>query len=322
MSSIFIAIPTLRDPQYKFTIEDIFNNSSGEHEIFVGTAITTDDEKFVKSTYKMLKKYPNVKTIRLDAKTQYGVGNGRYHSMKLYSGQDYVMQLDSHTKLERDWDKFVINLYQEALDHTQNPKTIVTTYLGRYEYDGNTRTILDDFPRYATFVPNQRFGGIIPVWEILPPSDLEDKDNQLRWLPANTYAAQFAISDSRLASAYDDNVEAHFLDEEIINAINLIDQGYSLIYPNMPFPLTHLYADLKGGSRHYSSDKKDKNLRDHMGMLSGIPQEVTGQDIASKRFAKFMKANPEKTGRYEQYVGFKMISGPKKILGVPKDFSR
>jgi hypothetical protein len=322
MSSIFVAVPTLRDPQYVKTITDIFENSSGDHEIFVGTAITTDDRKFVKRVYKALRGYKNLKFIELDPMTQFGVGNGRFYSYSLYSGQDYVMQLDSHTKLERDWDNFVINLYQEALDHTQNPKTIVTTYLGRYEDDGKERIILDDRAKYATFLPNTFYGGLIPRWEVLPPSDLDSSYSQYRWLPANIFGAQFAISDYRLASVYDDNKDAYFLDEETVNTINLLDMGYSLVYPNVSLPLTHLYGHEKGGVYGMTNDPNVKNLRDHLGSLSGVSNDTLGHQVAAKRFNRYIKDNPDKVKRFEEYVGFKIISGPKKILQVPKEMNR
>jgi hypothetical protein len=303
MKSIYVSIPSLYDPEYERTIDDVFKKSTGKYMISVGGAITSDVDfyNYIVKRYKD----KDAEFIHLDPYTEYGVGNGRYHSMSLYQDQDYVMQIDAHTKLEQGWDDFIVSLYEQAKKETGNPKTVLTSYLGQYEVDG-TRNVIANNSRYATFEPNNFFAEGIPKWVVIPITDMDPKYQAERFLPSNTYCGQFAFSEGSLALNYGVEKKSMYFDEEITQAMNLISQGYSLVYPNMNLPMTHLYIGDKG-----FEDRQ--NMED----LTNIPDH---SKISSDNFKVFNK-NRKRRRKFESYVGFKLKNGPKDFCMVPKEYS-
>jgi hypothetical protein len=304
MKSIYIAVPSLYDPEYEHTLDDIFYKSSGKYEIHVGGAITTDDKDFYDY---IVKRYQgkNAEFIHLDPHTEYGLGQARYHSMSLYQDQDYVMQCDAHTKFEQGWDDFVISLYEQAKKETGNPKTILTSYLGQYQELDGVRSVIANNSRYATFETNL-FHGTIPRWAMVPVTDLDPIYHSKRFLPSNQYCGQFALSESHLALDYPIEKTALYMDEQLTLAISLIDKGYSLVYPNENLPMTHLWI----GDPGYENRQKMEDL-------TNMPDHLK---ISSDNFKKFKK-NRKRRKKFESYVGFKLKTGPKQLCMVPKEYS-
>lgn len=317
MSSIYISMPTLEDPEYIHTVDMLINNLSPDNEIFICSAVTSSEEWFEK-TKRYLSKYTNISLIKLDPQTQSGVGNGRYYSFWEYSGQDYALQLDAHTKVEPNWDKIIIDLYNKALQYTNNDKVILTSYLGLYEYEKDGEysyedgipTVLDAKPMYASFAPGTKNGkGFIPNWVVTPNIDIPEEHKDKPFIPSNMFCGQFAFSDGRFAENSGVEKEAMFLDEELIQTVNLLDMGYSLVYPNTEMPFTHLY---------YWPGQSNKRQT-----LHDIVKD-SRIDNDEKTYMKFMTSpkNKAKVERFKKYTGIHPLMGTKKILQVPSDFNR
>jgi hypothetical protein len=315
MSSIYISIPTLEDPEYMKTIHSLIDNCSPDNEVFIGSAVTTSQEWF-KDAVAQLSGY-NIKFIKLDPETEAGVGFGRYYSMSLYSGQDYAMQLDAHTKVEPNWDKTIIDIYNKSLQYTNNDKVILTAYLGLYEYETNgeydpdgEQTVLDSKPMFASFAPGNKNGkGSIPNWEVLPNLDIPKPYADEPFIPSNMFCGQFAFSDGRFAQNSGVVKEAMFLDEELMQTANLLNMGYSLVYPNTDLPFTHLYF-------WPGQANKRKTLHDI------VKDSRIDNDIHN--YARFMSAseNKSKVERFKNYIGFNPLGTTDKILQIPGDFNR
>lgn len=309
MSTIYVSIPTLEDPEYVNTIDMLIANCSNENKVHIHSAVTSSD-KWFKKTKKKLSRYNNITFTKLDPDKHAGVGNGRYYSLSGYNNEDYALQLDAHTNVEKNWDIFLINLYKEAIAYTNNTKVILSCYLGLYEYSNGIKTILDPHPRYACFAPGSKNGkSIIPNWLVLPVTDLPQEHQEQPFIPASMFSGQFAFSDGEFAK--NSGVEQHaiFLDEELMQTANLLDMGYSIVYPNIDLPLTHLYHD-------YEQLEKRQLLTDI------LKDSRINNDI--KNYMAFMLSpnNKDKVERFKRYTGIHPTMGTDKHLQIPKDFNR
>lgn len=316
MSSIYVSVPTLEDPEYIHTIDMLFNNSSGQHEIFVGSAITSFDEWFEKTT-NHLSKYKNLTFIKLDPQTQSGVGNGRYYSFTAYSGQDYAMQLDAHTKIEQDWDIKVIDIYNKSLQYTNSDKVILTCYLGQYEYEKNGEysyedgipTVIDAKPMYTSFAPgNKNNKPPIPNWIVTPLFDVGEHLLDKPFIPSPMFCGQFAFSDGRFAQNSGVEKNAIFLDEELMQTANLLDMGYALVYPNTDLPFTHLY---------FWPGQSNKRQQ----VIDVVDSTRISKD--QQNYMNFMtkRANRSKVERFKAYTGINPIIGAKEKFKIPTHFN-
>ena len=61
-----------------------------------------------------------------------GIGMGRNNAANLYNGEDYFLQIDSHTKFEKNWDIFLIEKFNKAKEVIKNNKIILTGNLDDY----------------------------------------------------------------------------------------------------------------------------------------------------------------------------------------------
>jgi hypothetical protein len=268
LKTIYVAIPSLYDEELERTIEDAFAKAENPARVFLGVAIQDSSSKLFNKINKKFGKAGNVrlsftKFKRSEYLNDLGVGTGRAKSHELYKGEDYVLQIDSHTLFEAGWDSTLIQLHEEALNHTQNKKTILTAYSGHYflDEDGNRTT---DFPAgleesqkfyYSLYAQFQRRYGVIPAASMVHPETITD--TKAKFFPASKFSANFAFGDKAFAKNLGLEESSVFFEEEVIQSVNLLSSGFSLAFPNIESAtIKHLYSiqGEKPTSRKSSSD--------------------------------------------------------------------
>ena len=94
--SIFVSIASYRDPELIRTVRSAIDNKSGKHEIYFGIVVQ-DHEKDVPD----LSWVTNLSLTIMHPKEARGAGFARAIAMHSYTGQDYYLQVDSHTLLAK-----------------------------------------------------------------------------------------------------------------------------------------------------------------------------------------------------------------------------
>jgi hypothetical protein len=107
MSTIFITIPAYEDPLLIETIEGALKNARYPENLHFAIALTYDVEP-------SLDQYvDNFKYIRYQKESRPALNMIRHELFNLYSGEDYLLMIDSHTLFAPNWDTDLI------LDHFQ-----------------------------------------------------------------------------------------------------------------------------------------------------------------------------------------------------------
>jgi len=252
--SIYVAIPTEHDPEIFYTVRDAVLNSEFPADIHIGVACMTNID-FYNKVKEEMSVYTNVdvKYFDVNEPNNIGVGAGRQNALSMYNNEKYILQIDSHTMLLKGWDTFLIKLFNEALKETKNKKTILTSYLPEYvhtEKDGRSGKA-NVMASYSFFRKNEYFWGTeknVPRWDLkyLVESRFDKKIfkkiKNKKFLPAQKINAQFVFTtnDFYKDSGLPRNI--FFYEEEIVQSINLYENGYSFVWPNMLLPLRHLYG--------------------------------------------------------------------------------
>lgn len=310
--SIYVAIPSLGDSELEKTIDDLLFLSDNPQDISIGVACLGTGSEFSVLT-KKYSKHPNVVIKKFNFSENIGVGKGRKCAMHAYSGQDYLLQIDSHTLLKRSWDTFLLNIYSKAVKETKNPKTILTAYLGRYSHTkANGRTNIDVGPRYPMFIPGYLFQGDyrIPRWKDTPMSDFPgDKQRSETFLPCIKFNANFAFGNKEFANNTGLFIESDFFEEEILQTYNLLKDGFSLVFPNQPIPLFHLYTDdIKEpplGKRTYSGDMdKPKDIDYETVMRENYVGYITDpkNQPQLQKFHQYSRVHPKYGSPQQWYI--------------------
>lgn len=112
--SIFISIASYRDTIISNTIESLFTNANNPTRLFVGVLLQISNNKDEDIANTLKKKYnKNMKILTIDYNKAEGPLTARQEIIKrLYSNEDFYLQIDSHTRFYPDWDvKLLDNLF-------------------------------------------------------------------------------------------------------------------------------------------------------------------------------------------------------------------
>lgn len=258
METIYISIPSLNDTETKATIENAFLSADYPERIFVGVSVLDLDTTVYNEVIDLSKTYNNIKAdfVQLDTTStnQFGTGDGRQRAANMYSGQDYMLQIDSHTHFTKGWDSYLINLFKEAKEFVGQDKVMLTAYLGNYNY-GPKRGWMDIHDiRYPYYLPEEFFLNKIPGWDLFVITEKVKN----KFIPCVKFNGNFAFGDKEFIQNSGRDPESIFYDEEMIQSINLIGNDFAMVFPNLAgFPLTHLYSDHineHGGKRMYYTE--------------------------------------------------------------------
>ena len=316
--TIYIAIPTLEDSETSQTILEAFLNADNPEHVYIGVACFSS-KKYFNELVGKVKHLKNVVVERYDFHKNSGVGIGRKLAMNWYLEQDYLLQVDSHTHFEKGWDSYLIDTYKQALRETQNSKTILTAYLGPYSVTEKAgREGLGGKPFFPNFCPGyvKNTGNSIPLWEsenIEQPLLVDFPED--RFIPCPKFNANFAFGNREFAANTGLYEKSEFFEEEIIQTINLLGAGFSLVFPNMRLPLFHLYINeiLKG------SGGKRKDLVE----MSLKPPEHHFE-LMGKNYKDFVKdpKNKKACQEFHKYTGVHPVYGAAKPWRIPSSFHK
>lgn len=131
MPSIFLNIPAYEDPILSGTIESALSNADHPENLFF--AIASQYKTYPEPDFD---KYGNqVGIIRYDVETRPSANFIRHELIEeFYTGQDYLMLIDSHMIFAEHWDTILINDYKE-LQQLHGDKVIISKQVPGYAGD-------------------------------------------------------------------------------------------------------------------------------------------------------------------------------------------
>jgi hypothetical protein len=275
MSSIFVQISSYHDNELHKTIIDCMAKSSGVNTIFFGVHVCYKDVDEL--TYIEM---PNIQYIKSKAPDGLGVGYGRYLANEFYNGEDYYLQIDSHTRFAQDWD---INLIEDHKLYTeQGCKPVLTAYPSGYFYD-NSRLMYDKNPGvvFADFQKKKEH----KETDFINQTSVMNKPGNI-FTRGVSAGHVFGSGDIALIKP---NKKMFNWGEEYLMAIRFFTHGYDLMLPSKQ-NLFHLYyGDRPENQRRLAGldypDKADllfkKTQQELKRILSG--RVVGDQEFGSER---------------------------------------
>lgn len=223
---IFVQIASYRDPECQWTLKDMFEKASNPDRVFAGILwqyiLEEDKHCFVVET-----RPEQVRLERYNARFSKGVCWARSLTQKLWRGEEYTLQIDSHTRFEPNWDQKLIEMCRQ----TRSPKPVLTCYPPAYTPPDRRYTGFIYSMGAKEFDPHGMFsmeGRAIKV-EAAPVSPI----------PGVFCSGCFFFAPSEIIQEvpYDPNL--YFFGEEITLAVRLWTHGWDLFYPNQPVLYTY-----------------------------------------------------------------------------------
>jgi len=241
-NKIFVQIASYRDPELIPTIKECIAKAKHPENLTFGICWQRDETE----NLDQFKDLPNFQIMDVPWKESKGLCWARCQIQKMWKGEEYTMQLDSHHRFLQDWDEELINM----MKLTGSPKPIITAYAGMYSPKENKllntdpyKMVADKFTSHGTilFYPHS-----IEGWEKL------DKPIPARFVSGHFY---FTLGIHCDEYKYDPNL--YFAGDEISLSIRSYTLGYDLFHPHKTV-IWHEYTR-EGRTKHWTDfDTKNK----------------------------------------------------------------
>jgi len=313
--SIYVSISCLGvDTELERTINSCLAQASGENDINIGVAFISNYD-FYKS---IIKNIPNIQHTYSTLKEDFGIGSHRRLAASMYKKEDFFLQIDAHSYFKKDWDKFLINRFENISSHI-GEKIVLTAYAGSYGYEYNLNqnsiNIYDNSLGYTEWIPKKFrvLNDTIPMWQHVylkntPKQFLyEEEINIYDEIEKNGFckidkiSAHFIFGKGNIYSFMDDQSNILFWEEEIIHSINLVNNGFTLIYPGFECYIYHLY------SQHITDDiGKRENFID---VLQKENIKIDVDQTIKDNFLLYLMKNPVEVEIYQKYANIDLITG-------------
>ena len=217
-NTIFVSIASYRDDVCNTTLLNLYEKAQFPNNIFVG--ICQQNKEGDPDCQGNLKN-PNIRIIRLDYREAKGPTYARYMCSQLWDGEEYFLQIDSHSKFVQNWDTKLINMIKEIKEQGLSQKPVLSHYpktIDEYETDSSVYST----PRICKPFFNTRdmisFMG----------SEVIDSKGKYYLTPFVAGGMMFCESYFLNELPFDPNLPYIFVGEEILHSIRFFTYGWDI----------------------------------------------------------------------------------------------
>jgi [Skp1-protein]-hydroxyproline N-acetylglucosaminyltransferase len=276
--TIFVSIPSYRDPECQWTVKDLFAKAKYPNRIYVGICWQINQEQDA-HCFEEPHPYPDqVRVINLDWTEARGPCFARFHSQRLFRGEDYYLSIDSHTRFTKDWDDRLIKLLKKC----PSPKPIITGYPAGYELPNKIPA-----DKRPPFLCVKGFGTQDRMLRL--HGRLLKRCSAGTVLPSLFWVAGFSFSRGEMINEvpYDPHVPFIFFGEESSMSARLWTHGYDLFAPCEHF-VYHLWRrDYRPNFREVEDKTKLQQrsltrVRLLLGMLEEHEKETLEPEVTAE----------------------------------------
>lgn len=253
--SLFISIASYCDPILPFTIRRACEQARWPDRLRFGVI----DQSPAAMQLARVDGVPSaqIDCIHIEARESRGVCWARALAMTLYDGQDWFLQIDSHTEFAPGWDAVLIE--QAERIGRQLQRFVISSYPHAFVFENgqpvlraNTSRVLAHVLREdAQFQPDHPAMSFVAQPVDLPGVDL---------IRGFHIGAGCLFAPGSYAQHFPYDPYLYFLGEEQAMAARLFTHGWE-IFHMAGLPIYHLYNDGSGARRLHWNDEDDRARR-------------------------------------------------------------
>ena len=254
--TIFLSISSYKDPLLINTLQSAYKNAKNKDSI-IFAVVDQNDQKLEVDNFDF---FPQLRYHFLPAEFARGCAWARSLAQSLYMGEDYFLQVDSHTIFEQDWDEYFISFYKKLSKKFYRP--VISSYPRNFEIeDLETMKIKrhqeDDSNTHVMVIDEENVfkEGYFSMKKGLSIGDNEIKKGFL-------IAGGCLFSSGSIIEDIPYDPYLYFDGEEDSMAWRLFTNGYNIFHtPNTP--IFHYYVDPSNiVTRPFHWDQTEETKRD------------------------------------------------------------
>jgi hypothetical protein len=288
--TIFVSLANYRDSETPHTIKSLFANAARPGRIRVGvlSQVADGDDDCLPSGAPE----GQLREIRVHASESLGACWARSRILEeLLQGEEYVLQIDSHSRFEPGWDETAIDM----LARCPSPRAVLTTYPPGY---------LPPAERGEPFATNlaadhfNDMGVLLVQARSLQPHEPAEGPLPAAFLSGNCL---FAPAEAFREVPYDPRL--YFHGEEISLAVRLWTHGWDLYAPDRCF-MYHDYANERRRPRNWD-DRRDwvqLNMRSFARLRTLFGQEQSRDPAVLRDLDRYGLGQARSLAEYEEFA--------------------
>jgi hypothetical protein len=289
---VFVSIASYCDPLLSFTIEQALATASSPDQLRFGII-----DQGVAPLPNPPSQYRFIAAIK-----SRGVCWARAEAMKLYRGEDWFLQIDSHTIFDAGWDE---NLIDRA--RALGPRTVITTYPNGFLVKNEgfaQRNIRTQKVLALRVIDDVKFEGLDPILRF--ESDPIETDDPV---PAIHLGACCLFSEGGFVKAFPYDPGFYFLGEEQSMFLRAYTHGWNIVH-TPAIPIYHFYGiaqvELTKRPFHWDPDhdalRPIKHLERHR-----LSQQRLNDLLAGKLLGRFGLGTARTLADYAAFSGIDYI---------------
>ena len=294
MKSIFVQIASYRDPELVPTIKNLIEQAAHPERLKICIAHQYSEE----DEWDNLDQFASdgrFIVIQIPHNESQGVCWARNQIQQHYKSEDYTLQIDSHHRFVKGWDKECIATLN-SLIKKGHKKPLLTSRAPAYSP-----------ATYPQGIDENSYGMSIRQWDQgVPIFSLYSEGKKSEPTASRFYSGHFAFTLGKFCKEVPHDPLMYFNGEEISIAVRAYTHGYDLFIPNKPIAW-HDYTGEKR-ARHWD-DNADWSARDNQSksrvrQLLGVNGEVCSPCNKST-FKEYGLGEERTLEAYELYSGVK-----------------
>jgi len=283
---IFFSIAAYRDPQLEPTVADCLRKATHPERLRFGICWQHAPEEDALS----FREDPRFRILDTDFRQSRGACWARAEIMKLWRGEAWFLQVDSHCRFAPQWDELLIRTAAE----TGSRKPILSTYATPFT-PGENEILLDNPMR----IELQAFNNdSIPQ---LRPAPIPRRQDRSRPIRARFLSAGFLFAPGSFVEEVPYDPELYFLGEESSMTVRAFTHGYDLFHPAQTI-VWHDYirADAK---RHWGDHTESSPATTTWSDLDQSSRKKVQRLLLGKSVADFGLGSIRTLAEYEAFAG-------------------
>ncbi|EIE19504.1 hypothetical protein COCSUDRAFT_61172 [Coccomyxa subellipsoidea C-169] len=269
--TIFVSIASYRDPECKTTMQEMFAKAANPHRVFAGS-VQQIYEFHEACWHTGLPWGDHVRSITVPFADAKGPTNARHMAASLYRGEDYFMQIDSHTTFIQDWDNAIIAM----LDRCPSDKCFISHYPPAHNDTDSVQVPILCKSHFDE-------GAKMPSFEAM---SFDFKLGEFADSPFVGAGFQLSSADVLLDVPFDPKLDMMFVGEEILYSARLWTKGWDLFAPDLNIVKHHynrvetpnIYRD-RTEEWYYPQQESNKRARYMLGMNETAPEGETESSL-------------------------------------------
>lgn len=264
---IFISVAAFNEQFLEFTIQDALQKAVNPGQLVFGVVDQYPENRRAR-LLRLVASPKQIRYVQVHPIESRGVCWARSIVGTLYQGEEYFLQIDSHTFFEKGWDETLLSQYRLLSKHSKKP--IMSIYPFGFEFDEKMQPVIKVNVGTKTTLAMQ----------VHPDTDLDSSNLVLRFravhMQGRGYVRGFHVAGGYLFTAgyfldevpYDPHL--YFHGEEQNLAIRAFTRGWNIFHPPT-IPLYHLYKQPNQAHKtHHWHPDWDKGRAEKWGELKAM----------------------------------------------------